>query len=64
MADDFIVRYAITELLYMLEIEKVLTARAIVVAEDISPEEAARIMADSGIDGLPVCEVSGHYHQS
>ncbi len=46
--------WEITELLYMLRVEKVLTQKVITVSEDMPLEEAARIMADSGIGGLPV----------
>jgi len=46
--------WEITEALYMLTVEKVLTQKVITVSEDMPLEEAARIMADSGIGGLPV----------
>ncbi len=46
--------WEITELLYMLKVEKILTPKVITVSEDMPLEEAARIMADSGIGGLPV----------
>jgi acetoin utilization protein AcuB len=46
--------WEITELLYMLKVEKVLTPKVITVSEDMPLEEAARIMADSGIGSLPV----------
>lgn len=46
--------WEITEMLYMLKVEKVLTRKVITVSEDMPLEEAARIMADSGIGGLPV----------
>ena len=46
--------WEMTELLYMLKVEKVLTQKVITVPEDMPLEEAARIMADSGIGGLPV----------
>ncbi len=50
--------WEITEVLYMLKVEKVLTRKVITVAEDMPLEEAARIMADSEIGGLPV--MRGH----
>jgi len=46
--------WEITELLYMLKVEKVLTPKVITVSDDMPLEEAARIMADSGIGSLPV----------
>jgi acetoin utilization protein AcuB len=46
--------WEITEMLYMLKVEKVLTRKVITVSEDMPLEEAARIMADNGIGGLPV----------
>lgn len=42
------------ELLYKLKVEAVMTKEVITVAEDTPLEEAARIMADSKIGGLPV----------
>src|SRR5512135_3577421 len=44
--------WEITEALYMLTVEKVLTQKVVTVSEDMPLEEAARIMADSGIGGL------------
>jgi len=46
--------WEITEALYMLKVEKVLTSKVITVSEDMPLEEAARLMADKGIGGLPV----------
>jgi acetoin utilization protein AcuB len=46
--------WEITDLLSRLKVEKVLTPKVITVPEDMPLEEAARIMADSGIGGLPV----------
>jgi acetoin utilization protein AcuB len=44
------------ELLYRLKVETVMTKEVITVAADIPLEEAARIMADSKIGGLPVMD--------
>ncbi len=46
--------WEITDLLSKLKIEKVMTRNVITVAEDTPLEEAARIMADHKIGGLPV----------
>jgi acetoin utilization protein AcuB len=42
------------DLLYKLKVDKVMTKKVITVTEDTPLEEAARIMADSKIGGLPV----------
>jgi acetoin utilization protein AcuB len=46
--------WEIHDLLYKLTVEKVMTRKVITVTEDTPLEEAARIMADSKIGGLPV----------
>ncbi len=46
--------YEIASLLSKLKVEKVMTAKTITVGEDVPIEEAARIMADNNIGGLPV----------
>jgi acetoin utilization protein AcuB len=46
--------YEIASLLSKLKVEKVMTAKTITVGEDVPIEEAARIMADNSIGGLPV----------
>ena len=46
--------WEIHELLYKLKVEKVMTKKVITVTEDTPLEEAARIMADNKIGGLPV----------
>jgi len=46
--------WEIPELLGKLRVEKVMTRGVITVSDDTSLEEAARIMADSKIGGLPV----------
>ena len=46
--------WEIHDLLYKLKIEKVMTRDVITVTEDTPLEEAARIMADRRIGGLPV----------
>jgi len=46
--------WEITDLLSKLKIEKVMTRNVITVTEDTPLEEAARIMADRKIGGLPV----------
>ncbi len=46
--------YEMTSLLSKLKVEKVMTAKLITVTEEVPIEEAARIMADSSIGGLPV----------
>ena len=46
--------YEITYLLSKLTLERIMTRQVITVTEDIPVEEAAPIMADNGISGLPV----------
>ena len=46
--------YEITYLLSKLPVERLMTRKVITVTEDMPLEEAARIMADNGIGGLPV----------
>jgi acetoin utilization protein AcuB len=46
--------YEITYLLSKLTIDRLMTRKVITVTEDTPVEEAARIMADNGIGGLPV----------
>ena len=46
--------YEVTYLLSKLTIERIMTRKVITVAEDTPLEDAARIMADNGIGGLPV----------
>jgi acetoin utilization protein AcuB len=46
--------WEIHDLLYRLTVDKVMTREVITVAEDTPLEEAARIMADKKIGGLPV----------
>ncbi|MFZ5860590.1 MAG: CBS and ACT domain-containing protein [Spirochaetota bacterium] len=46
--------YELHYLLSKLKVEKVMTRNVITVDEDLPIEEAARIMADNGISGLPV----------
>ena len=46
--------YEMTSLLAKLKVEKVMSKNVITAAEDIPLEEAARIMADRGIGGLPI----------
>jgi acetoin utilization protein AcuB len=46
--------YEMTSLLSKLKVEKVMSQKLITVGEDVPIEEAARIMADSSIGGLPV----------
>ena len=46
--------WEIHELLYKLKVEKVMTKKVITVTEDTPMEEAALIMADNKIGGLPV----------
>jgi acetoin utilization protein AcuB len=46
--------YEVTYLLSKLTIERLMTKKVITVTEDTPLEEAARIMADNGIGGLPV----------
>ncbi len=46
--------YEMTSLLAKLTVDKVMTRKVITVTEDVPLEEAARVMADSHIAGLPV----------
>jgi acetoin utilization protein AcuB len=46
--------YEVTYLLNKLNIERIMSRKVITVTEDTPLEEAARIMADNEIDGLPV----------
>jgi acetoin utilization protein AcuB len=46
--------YEMTSLLAKLTVDKVMTRQVVTVAEDVPMEEAARIMADHDIGGLPV----------
>jgi acetoin utilization protein AcuB len=46
--------YEMTSLLARLKVEKVMSREVITVTEDVPLEEAARIMADRGIGGLPI----------
>ncbi len=46
--------WEIHELLYKLKVDKVMTRRVITVAEDQPLEDAARLMEDARIGGLPV----------
>ena len=46
--------YEMTSLLAKLKVEKVMSKNLVTCAEDMPLEEAARIMADRGIGGLPV----------
>ena len=46
--------YEMTSLLAKLKVEKVMSRNVITVTEDVPLEEAARIMADKGIGGLPI----------
>ncbi|MGB9685538.1 MAG: CBS domain-containing protein [Rectinema subterraneum] len=46
--------YEMHYLLSKLKVEKIMTRNVITVDEDLPIEEAARIMADNGISGLPV----------
>jgi acetoin utilization protein AcuB len=46
--------YEMTSLLAKLAVDKVMTRKVITVTEDVPLEEAARIMADNNIGGLPV----------
>lgn len=46
--------FEMTSLLAKLKVEKVMSREVISVAEDMALEEAARIMADRGIGGLPI----------
>ncbi len=46
--------YEMTSLLARLKVEKVMSKNVVTVAEDVPLEEAARVMADRGIGGLPI----------
>ncbi len=46
--------YEMTSLLAKLKVEKVMSKNVITATEDVPLEEAARIMADKGIGGLPI----------
>jgi acetoin utilization protein AcuB len=46
--------FEMTSLLAKLKVEKVMSRDVISIAEDVPLEEAARIMADRGIGGLPI----------
>jgi acetoin utilization protein AcuB len=46
--------YEMTSLLAKLKVEKVMTRDVVSIAEDVPLEEAARIMADRRIGGLPI----------
>jgi acetoin utilization protein AcuB len=46
--------YEMTSLLAKLKVEKVMSREVVTVAEDVPLEEAARIMADRRIGGLPI----------
>ena len=46
--------YEMTSLLAKLKVEKVMSRNLVIGAEDMPLEEAARIMADRGIGGLPI----------
>ncbi len=46
--------YEMTSLLARLKVEKVMSKNVITAAEDVPLEEAARVMADRGIGGLPI----------
>lgn len=46
--------YEMTSLLSKLKVEKVMSQKLITVTEEVPIEEAARIMADSNVGGLPV----------
>jgi acetoin utilization protein AcuB len=46
--------YEMTSLLAKLTVDKVMTSKPLTVTEDVPLEEAARIMADRNIGGLPV----------
>jgi len=46
--------YEMTSLLAKLTVDKVMSAKPLTVTEDVALEEAARIMADRNIGGLPV----------
>ena len=46
--------YEMTSLLAKLKVEKVMSREVISIAEEVPLEEAARIMADNNIGGLPI----------
>lgn len=46
--------FEMTSLLAKLKVEKVMSREVVSIAEDVPMEEAARIMADRGIGGLPI----------
>jgi acetoin utilization protein AcuB len=46
--------YEMSSLLAKLKVEKVMTKNVVTAAENVPLEEAARIMADRGIGGLPI----------
>jgi acetoin utilization protein AcuB len=46
--------YEMSSLLAKLKVEKVMSKNVVTAAEDVPLEEAARIMADRGIGGLPI----------
>ncbi len=46
--------YEMTSLLAKLKVDKVMSKNVISVGEDVPLEEAARIMADRGVGGLPI----------
>ncbi|MGO9411070.1 MAG: CBS domain-containing protein [Spirochaetia bacterium] len=46
--------YEMTSLLAKLKVEKVMSKNVVTAPEDVPLEEAARIMADRGIGGLPI----------
>ncbi len=46
--------YEMTSLLARLKVDKVMSKNVVTVAEDVPLEEAARVMADKGIGGLPI----------
>jgi acetoin utilization protein AcuB len=46
--------YEVTYLLSKLTLERIMTGKVIAITEDAPLEEAARMMADNGIGGLPV----------
>ena len=46
--------YEMTSLLAKLKVEKVMSKNVVTVFEDVPLEEAARIMADRGVGGLPI----------
>ena len=46
--------YEMSSLLAKLKVEKVMSKNVVTVSEDVPLEEAARIMADRGVGGLPI----------